>query len=426
MSQQEHWLRSEKQAYVRVIPSVYRFLAFAIATAQIFLFPPIYQSIIPPFAMVTGVGIYTVFKALHPLHWHQQGILGYSLLGVDIALCIFLVMVTGGLYSPFLLYTLAPVLTAALLLNSKVTFSVGALSGAYVIVSQIANPFVAAGLSLPGLSYFLLYVMAVWLAAALPYLTNVNLRQRLQSQDILRERQRLSHEIHDGIAQTTSALHWQAQLLQRRLAERGIDLGGAEELVRLTEKAQQDSRVSLELLRDYTGNGGLFPCLKDYLKHLNQDTDINFSLEMGVDEPHLGALVELELLRICQEAVTNIKTHSRAHNVQVSVKSVSNHLEVSIADDGCGFDAQAYYNNGMQAKGHGLAVMRERAESIGGRFRVLSMPGQGTEVRVEVPTNSGWSRLPWLKRVLSIPRQDTEVRVEVPTNSRRSGSPWLK
>ena len=96
--------------------------------------------------------------------------------------------------------------------------------------------------------------------------------------------------------------------------------------------------------------------------------------------------------------MTNIRKHSEAHNVQVKVRSVDDHVEVSITDDGCGFDALAFYRDGAEAKGHGLAVMRERAESIGGRFRVLSMPGQGTEVQVEVPSKSHRSRWSWLKR----------------------------
>lgn len=401
MSHQEHQLLSRRRGYIAVVPSAYRLLAFAIAAAQILLFLPIYHPIIPSLALVTGVGIYTLVKALHPLRWHQAGILGYSLLGADIAVCIFLVMVTGGLYSPFLLYTLAPVLTAALLLDGKVTFSIAGLSVTYVVGSHLLNPFFAAKLSLPELSYFLVYMIAVCLTAALPYLVNVNLRQRLQSQDILRERQRLSREIHDGTAQTLSALRWQAQLLRRRLAEKGIDLDEARQLEALAEKAHHDTRESMELLRPSqvkdTGNGNFVPYLKDYLKHLSQDTDIDFRLDIETDELHMEAPVELELLPICQEAVTNIRKHSRAHNVQVKVRAVDNHLEVTITDDGCGFDALAFYRDGVEAKGHGLAVMRERAESVGGRLRVLSMPGQGTEVQVEVPANRHRSRLPWLK-----------------------------
>jgi signal transduction histidine kinase len=91
------------------------------------------------------------------------------------------------------------------------------------------------------------------------------------------------------------------------------------------------------------------------------------------------------LLRICQEALTNVTKHSGAQSVQVKLKQVNGHLRVSISDDGRGFDILTYYHDGVKAKGHGLTVMRERAESIGGKFRVLSMPGQGTEVQVEVP-----------------------------------------
>ncbi len=398
MSEQEHWLWSRGQAYVRVVPTAYRCLAFAIAAGQVFIFPSAYYSVISPIVLVTGVGIYTLIKALHPLRWHQAGILGYGLLGADIAVCIFLVMVTGGLYSPFLLYTLAPVLTAALLLDGKVTLSIAGLSGAYVIGSQLLNPFFAAQLSLPELSYFLVYMIAISLTAVLPYLINVNLRQRLQSQDILRERQRLSREIHDGIAQTLSALRWQIQLLCRHLVEKGIDLDEARQLEALVEKAHHDTRESLELLRNYTVNGSFLPYLKDYLAHLKQESDIDIRLDIENDNLHLETPAELQLLRICQEALTNIRQHSKAHNVQVKVNPVNGHLKVSIADDGCGFDAVAFYHDGVQTKGHGLAVMQERAESIGGKLRVLSMPKQGTEIQVEVPVNPRRSRLLWLKR----------------------------
>ncbi|MCL0065941.1 sensor histidine kinase [Dehalococcoidia bacterium] len=398
MSHQEHRPWSRWQGHIAFVPSAYRLLAFAIAASKILLFPPIYHPIIPSLALVTGVGIYSLVKALHPLRWHQAGIPGYSLLGADIAVCIFLVMVSGGLCSPFLLYTLAPVLTAALLLDGKVTFGVAGLSVTYVAGSHLVNPLLATRLFLPELSYFLIYMIAVCLTAALPYLINVNLRQRLQSQDILRERQRLSGEIHDGTTQTLSALRWQVQLLRRRLAEKGIDLDEARQLEALAERAHHDTRQSLELLRNYTGNGSFLSHLTDCLKHLSQDADIDFHLDIETDELHLEAVVELELLRVCQEAVTNIRKHSRAHNVWGKVRAVDNRLKVTIADDGCGFDGLAFYRDGAEAEGHGLAVMRERAESVGGRLRVLSMPGQGAEIQVEMPaTNRHRSRFPWLK-----------------------------
>ncbi|MFC1864617.1 sensor histidine kinase [Chloroflexota bacterium] len=236
-------------------------------------------------------------------------------------------------------------------------------------------------------------MIALCLTAALPYLINVNLRQRLESEDILRERQRLSREIHDGTVQTTSALHWQAQLVYRRLAEMGIDLGEVTELARLAAKAYQDSRESMELLRNYTGDGSFLPHIRDYIEHLKQDNNIEFFIDVETGEFHLEAPVELQLLRICQEALTNIRKHSEAYNIEVKVKSVKNHVEVSIADDGIGFDVPAYYRDCAQTTSQGLAVMRERAESIGGGLKVLSMPGQGTEIQVQVPAKPRRGRL---------------------------------
>jgi signal transduction histidine kinase len=241
-------------------------------------------------------------------------------------------------------------------------------------------------LSLPALSYLLVYVIALGLAAILPYLVNANLRQRLQSEGILRERQRLSREIHDGAAQTLTALCWQVQLLRRRLAERDIDLPDLRILERLAERARQDTRQPLELLRSYSGNGSFLRYLKDYLEQLKRDININFRFDAEPDV-HLESPVELELVRICQEALTNVRRHAGAHNVEFKLKRVNKHLEVSIVDDGCGFNALPYYHDGVEGKGHGLAVMQERAESVGGRLQVLSMPGQGTRIQVEVPVN---------------------------------------
>ncbi len=375
------------QNYASVTLSAYRLLAFAVATACIFAFPSAHHWVIPPVILLPSVGIYTLFKVLHPFRWYDRSIFRFSLLGTDIAVCIFLIILTGGLYSCFLLYTLSPLVTAALFLDRKVTFSIAGLSGIYVIGSHVGNPFFSASLALPELSFFLVYMTAVALTATLPYLINVNLRQQLQSQAILRERKRLSREIHDGTAQTVSALHWRVQLLRRHLAEMDIDLNEVGELERLAERAHQDTRDSLDLLRNYTGEGNLLSHLKGYLEHLKEETNIDFVLDAETTELHLGALVELELLRICQEALTNIRKHSGAHDVQIKIKSVDGHYRMNISDDGRGFDALTYYRDGAHVNGHGLAVMRERTESIGGKFRVLSMPGRGTEIQVEVPAN---------------------------------------
>jgi len=397
MVYQEYKQKSGWQSYVGVLPASYRVLAFAIAGGQIFFFPDTYESIIPSTLVVSAIGAYSLIKVLYPLRWYMRDILSRSVLGTDVLICLFLVLSTGGLHSPFLPYSLAPVLTAALVASKRVTFSVAGLSVVSIFAAHLANPLIITPLPLE-LENFFLYAIAVSLTAMLPYLINANLKQHLQSQNVLQERQRLSHEIHDGSVQTLASLRWLAQIIRSRLAEREIVLDEVSQMERLADKAYHETRESLELLRDCSGNGSLLPKFQGYLKHLSEDRDIDLHLDVEMDKLQLAANVQLELLRICQEAMTNVKKHSQAQHVEVKVKPIANALQVSIADDGCGFDAVAFYHDGVEAKGHGLAIMRERADSIGGRFRVVSMQGRGTEIQVEVPSTSRQGMWLWNKQ----------------------------
>lgn len=392
MNYQIKQLLGKWQGRIGVVPTIYRLSTFGVAAALILFFRGPYYSVIPPVAVVIAVGIYTVVKALYPFGWYTGDILSRTVLGSDSVICICLVMATGGLYSPFIFYSLAPVLTAALLADRKSTVIVAGLAIASVIVSHQANP-LPPPLPSAGLRALSLYGTAACLTAFFPFLINANLRRRLQLEHMLQEGQRLSREIHDGAAQTLSSIRWQAQLLRRRLAEMGVDLDEARQLETLAEKGYEDARESMERLRTYTGNGSFLPHLKDYLQHLSQDSDIDFRLDVEADKLQLTAPVQLELLRICQEALTNVRKHSQAHRVEVKVKPAGDGLEVSIVDDGCGFDAIAYYRNGAGAERHGLAVMRERAQSLGGNLVVLSQPGSGTEVKLSVPVRKRrWHR----------------------------------
>lgn len=386
------------QDYVRIVVSAYRLIAFAIAAIQAFVFSSLINSLVSPVVLITLVGVYSLFKVLHPIRWQEERLTGTVLLIVDVAVCFFTVISTGGIYSPFLLYTLTPVLTAAMLARGSVTLGIAGFSAAYVIGGHLVNPFFHTELSLSELSYFFIYLIAAGLTAALPYLINVNLRQRLQTEDTLQERQRLARELHDSTAQTLAAVCWQVQLLRRRLNALGYDFEEMRKLELLTAQARQDTRDSLETLRNYNGTGTFIADLNKYLEHFKRDTGIDFSLEAEDGEPHLLALAELELLRICQEALANIRKHASASRVRIGVARTNGHYTVSIADNGHGFDSLAYSQNRKVTthQGQGLSVMRERAESVGGRFRIISAPGKGAEVQVEVPAKRQ-RVLAWLK-----------------------------
>ncbi|MFH1382478.1 MAG: sensor histidine kinase [Chloroflexota bacterium] len=395
------------QARAGLVASLYRIVALVLGAFQMLANPAIYHpgltpSVLSPSIFITTLSLYTLvisFYISYICQRYRSEVVLYVLLCADVIMSIWVLTSTGGLQSPFLLLTIAPVLTAALFLDIWAAVGITVLSGAYIICIELYNGSSATLLSPLEVSYFLVYMIALCLIASLPYLINVNVRERLKRANILQERQRLSRELHDGDAQTVSALRWKVQSLHRRLAEKGIDLDEMREVEKLAEKAQWEIRESLELLRNYTGDGSFLPHLKDYIEHVGQETGIKFRLDVPTNGLHLDSVTELELLRICQEALVNIKNHSDAHNVQVAVEPVDSHLRVSISDDGRGFDIRPFYRETARSKGHGLAVMNERAQSLGGKFRVLSLPGRGSEVQVEVPmVSDDRRRSPWKTR----------------------------
>jgi signal transduction histidine kinase len=115
-----------------------------------------------------------------------------------------------------------------------------------------------------------------------------------------------------------------------------------------------------------------------------------------LEEQGLSPTVEVQLLRIIQEALSNVRKHAyapqapegvRTHrSVQVSFSLAGARAQVAIVDDGCGFDPAAA---AAQREGYGLWVMQERAEAVGGKMAVISSPGQGTRVIVWVPREEG-------------------------------------
>jgi signal transduction histidine kinase len=368
---------------------ILRFVTVLVAATQIFVFQIGDYSLFPSIALISGTAAYVLIETLYPMHWYRVGLPLSIMLLTDVAISVLLVLTTGGLYTPFLIFTLLPVLRSGLFMNGKITVSVALVSAAYVALAHVFNPFYNLRDD-SELSFYFIYLAAVILSSILPYLININFRQRLKSTDVLQERQRLSHEIHDGCAQTVAALRWQVQLLQRKLREMGVDLQEASELERLANQAQFEMRESLELLRNYRGEGDFLPYLTEYLETLKKQTGVQYTLTADGGRMHLEPGAELELLRICQEALVNIRKHAKARKVNVDIKSTKGMVEVIIADDGRGFDTSAHNNEGVQSKGHGLAIMRERAQSIAANFEVTSAPEKGSRIRVEVPTEGNW------------------------------------
>jgi signal transduction histidine kinase len=214
-------------------------------------------------------------------------------------------------------------------------------------------------------------------------ISNARLHAQVQQMAVLEERYRLSREMHDGLAQTLSGLGWQLDHLKSLLADGRLE-ALEDELAfgrRMVREAYMDVREAIDGLRLVVDHpGGLAAALQEYAADFQARTEIETAVEIDKEMAPLSSETKLQLLRIVQEALTNIRKHAAASHVQVRLQyqPKAGQLALTIADDGRGFDPAL-----PRGRGHlGLATMRERAQSQGGDFTIVTGPDQGTRITV--------------------------------------------
>lgn len=216
---------------------------------------------------------------------------------------------------------------------------------------------------------------------------NAHLHQQVASLAIAQERLRIAHEMHDGLAQVLGYVNTKVQAAGMYLKRDKTEEAEAQlrELAQAARQAYSDVRESIVGLRTLPGpQQSLNEVLRDYLEQWQELSRISTSLSID-GEIHLRATEELQLVRIVQESLTNVRKHSKASSVRIEIRREEGNLLGTITDDGVGF------NSGARARGEfpqfGLSTMRERAESVGGSLTVNSTPGTGTVVRFVLPAH---------------------------------------
>lgn len=215
-------------------------------------------------------------------------------------------------------------------------------------------------------------------------IANAQLHAQVQHMAIAEERYRLAREIHDGLAQTLSALGWQLDHLQGLVA-RGDTAAAADLLVaarQATRAATLDVREAIDGLRLASDHPrGLPGALAEYVAEFADRTGIDAQFQGSDSIGPLSPVAELQLLRIAQESLTNVRKHAAARRARVELLGAADQIELTIVDDGQGFDP--HLPRGRQHVG--LAGMRERVNSLGGRLTLATSPGQGTRITVAIP-----------------------------------------
>ncbi len=217
---------------------------------------------------------------------------------------------------------------------------------------------------------------------------NARLQERVQSLAVLEERERIAREIHDSVGQVLGYVNTKAQAV-KVLLEAGKSAEAQAQLAQLEQAAREvyaDLREAILGLRTDTGSQRrLIPVLRDYVRRYSELSGVRTELVTEGDPARyvFSPTTELHLLRIIQEALTNVRKHAVARRAWVRFAHEDGVLVVSVRDDGQGFDP-ARVQPGAWPR-FGLQTMRERAEAIGGTFAVRSREGAGTEILVRLP-----------------------------------------
>lgn len=201
------------------------------------------------------------------------------------------------------------------------------------------------------------------------------------------ERKKLTRELHDKVGQNLTALSINMNIMNNMLSP--------ESKIRIESHLNDSQNILEEItvhIRDVMADlrpvildeYGLISAIHWYCDRFSKRNGIAVKVYSYDLKPPLPSIVETALFRITEELLTNISKHASAHQVTVTLNEITGKIQLSVADDGVGFDQTMLKNNFKQIKGWGLINARERIESIGGYLSIKSSPGKGTNVIIEV------------------------------------------
>jgi len=198
------------------------------------------------------------------------------------------------------------------------------------------------------------------------------------------ERKRIAGEIHDRMGSRFFEFYYGVRQCQEILGDRDPETGAA--LARLVEGARDCASEIRDLINELRpsvlDDFGFVEALKEHIAHLQAGGEFEVSLRLDEAISQMPSpTANIALFRAFQEAVMNARKHSSARQLWIEfTEQPKGIFRLTIRDDGIGFDP------GNSPKGHyGLLYMKERIEACGGKLRIHSTPGDGTEIQVVVP-----------------------------------------
>ncbi|MEJ7929122.1 CHASE3 domain-containing protein [Ramlibacter sp. AN1015] len=194
------------------------------------------------------------------------------------------------------------------------------------------------------------------------------------------ERGHLARELHDELGALLTAAKLDVARLKSRLGTPAPEV--SQRLQHLTETLNSGIALKRRIIEDLRpsslANLGLSASLEILAREFSEQTGVE--VLTNLEQVELAEADQLTVYRLVQESLTNVAKYAEAHQVHITVHAYATVVEVSVRDDGRGFDVA-----GMRPSTHGLAGMRHRVEASGGRLTVTSKPGEGTRVMAVLP-----------------------------------------
>ncbi len=204
-----------------------------------------------------------------------------------------------------------------------------------------------------------------------------------KQQLIQNERNIIANELHDSLAQTLASVRFQVRVLDEALQPTSefSTINSLEQVEHGLDEAYTDLRELIAHCRIPVEKQGLIPSIKRVVEKFREDTNIHILLQCECDNTDIPANMEMNVYRIVQESLTNIRKHADAHIVRVLLQcDDEGNFLVLIENDGQGFNKEEIQSD---AGTHlGLTIMQERARHLGGSLKINSDPDEGTRVEL--------------------------------------------
>jgi signal transduction histidine kinase/ligand-binding sensor domain-containing protein len=209
-------------------------------------------------------------------------------------------------------------------------------------------------------------------------------RMQTRFEERLEERERIARDLHDTLLQGIFSASMQLDVANNRLPEDSPAKPLVQRVIALMKQVGEEGRNALRSLRSpLPDSDNLEQALSRIRKEFAPPENVDFRVIAQGEPRPMRPVIQGEVYRIVREAIINAFRHSNARKIEVVVNYVSGNLRITVRDDGCGMDSQMIRAG---RDGHwGLPGMRERAETIGARMRVMSRDKAGTEVKLWVP-----------------------------------------